>query len=130
MSEPCPNCRAMRAHVEKLTSILDDVAPCDDNCDLGGVLAWVDPADLARMREMRHTWETALRRIASGESDPFAGDPGKWPSTIAALALGWVSDEAGGPLHPPGEAPPTEGPRLRALRGHRVLSMLIRLLAK
>jgi len=45
--------------------------------------------------------ETALTHIANGDFDSFAGDPGKWPTTIAALALGWVSDEPGGKLHPP-----------------------------
>jgi hypothetical protein len=45
--------------------------------------------------------EAALTRIANGDFDSFAGDPGKWPTTIAALALGWVSDEPGGKLHPP-----------------------------
>jgi hypothetical protein len=44
---------------------------------------------------------TALERIASGNTDSLAGDPGQWPSFIAAIALGWECDEPDGELHPP-----------------------------
>ena len=57
----------------------------------------LDEEEFNRMRD-------ALTRIANSDDiDEFSGDPGKWPNVIAAIALGWVQDEAGGPLHPPDE---------------------------
>jgi len=51
--DDCPNCRDMRAHVDKLTEMLDDLTPCSENCDVIAFAAWVDPSDVARTREMR-----------------------------------------------------------------------------
>lgn len=41
------------AHIAKLTELLDGVRPCSDSCDLGAVLAWVDPEDRERCRALR-----------------------------------------------------------------------------
>lgn len=45
--------RDLQAHVDKLTEILDSVHACNDDCDLAAVLAWVDPEDRQRVRELR-----------------------------------------------------------------------------
>lgn len=51
--DDCHNCRDMRAHVEKLTEMLDTLNPCSESCDVIAFGAWVDPSDLKRVREMR-----------------------------------------------------------------------------
>jgi len=43
----------LRAHVDRLTAILDSVTPCNDDCGLAAVLAWVDPADRQRVAKLR-----------------------------------------------------------------------------
>lgn len=58
------------------------------------------PCESGTLRRIE-VMKRALERIASGATDSLAGDPAQWPSTIAAMALGWVNDEPGGPLHPP-----------------------------
>lgn len=47
--------KKLKSHVEKLVEIFeaDGMAPCNDGCALGGILAWVDPADFERVRELR-----------------------------------------------------------------------------
>ena len=44
-------------HLARLVAILDSVTPCNAGCDLSIVLAWVDPADRQRMRELRSRTE-------------------------------------------------------------------------
>jgi hypothetical protein len=47
----------LRAHVDKLTEIFDKVRPCNDDCELAAILAWVDPEDRQRVAELRNRRE-------------------------------------------------------------------------
>lgn len=58
----------LRAHVDKLAAILDEVTPCDDDCDLAAVLAWVDPADRRRVHELRGSGLEQLNRLKRSPS--------------------------------------------------------------
>jgi hypothetical protein len=60
----------LRAHVAKLVAIVDEMTPCNDDCDVRAVFSWVDPADLQRVRDLRHVrdaevakYRTALEAI-------------------------------------------------------------------
>lgn len=78
----------------------DEGADYCDACALGRE-CFALRVDLVRTKRECQTLREALTRIANSDCDSFAGDHSKWPTTIAALALGWVSDEPGGKLHPP-----------------------------
>jgi len=87
--------RLNRAQGEALIAIRHAIlCPTGDHDYSDLLVAREDAEQVARM-------SVALIRLASRDYDCFAGDPGKWPDTIAALALGWVNDEPGGLLHPP-----------------------------
>ena len=60
-----------RAHILKLTALLDDSHACSDDCDLVPILAWVDPADKARCREMVREDRALLRRIVEAVAEGY-----------------------------------------------------------
>ena len=53
--------RDLQAHVDKLTEILEDARPCNHNCDLAAIQAWVNPADQQRVAELRDKRTQAVR---------------------------------------------------------------------
>jgi hypothetical protein len=58
---PASKLRAAEDHVAKLTELFADAKPCGDDCDLAPILAWVDPADRQRTRELRDALREKLR---------------------------------------------------------------------
>ena len=73
--------RELQAHVDKLVEILDEANPCNENCDLAGVQAWVNPVDRERV--------SALRWIVREERDALRQAIELFCPDVAA-ALAWV----------------------------------------
>lgn len=48
---------ALRARIAKLVELFEDSYACDESCDLAAILAWVDPADHERNKQMVHKRE-------------------------------------------------------------------------
>jgi hypothetical protein len=43
-----------KAHNDKLIEIFVELKGCSETCDVQAILAWVDPADRVRVRELQH----------------------------------------------------------------------------
>lgn len=85
-----------RAHILKLTALLDDSHACSDDCDLVPILAWVDPADKARCREMVREDRALLRRIGDALNtwDATAPTVLNAPTSLFVRTVRSIIDEA------------------------------------
>lgn len=88
------------AHVDKLTDILDNVTACSESCDISAVLAWVDPADKMRVRELRdhriaeaeargaERMRTAAALVCASDADQWDKEPNRTSTIIARCETG------------------------------------------
>ena len=85
-----------RAHILKLTALLDDSHACSDDCDLVPILAWVDPADKALCAEMVQKDRALLRRIGDALNtwDATAPTVLNAPTSLFVRTVRSIIDEA------------------------------------
>lgn len=67
--------------------ILEDAA--NEHCGDGCLILSVYREGLRRGADEIERLREVLRQIADGETDGFAGDPSRWPSTAAGEAIGY-----------------------------------------
>lgn len=57
--------KSYEERIAKLVELFDDAHACNDACMLGAILAWVDPADHGRNRQMVHKREAENAALAA-----------------------------------------------------------------